>query len=138
MSLRNRISIKPGGKKSVYFICGYGKSKVQINEIINSYNDVAKIKEAFKLSSLHSIAKIKSLNITGEQLRYYNIMLNYLYQTTKIAINNERLELLKHNALTQSGLWKFGISGDRPIISIHVHGVEDLSIVNEMLKVFEY
>lgn len=138
MSLRNRISIKPGGKKSVYFICGYGKSKVQINEIINSYNDVAKIKEAFKLSSLHSIAKIKSLNITGEQLRYYNIMLNYLYQTTKIAINNERLELLKHNALTQSGLWKFGISGDRPIISIHVHGVEDLSFVNEMLKVFEY
>ena len=48
------------------------------------------------------------------------------------------MTLLRKNALGQTGLWKFGISGDRPIITVEISDISDLSFVNDILKAFEY
>ena len=58
-----------------------------------------------------NVIDTKNMNISGENMRTYNIMLNYLYQTTKLSVNEERMDLVRRNALGQSGLWKFGVSG---------------------------
>ena len=138
MSIRNRIEIAPNSSKEVYFICGFGRSREQINSIINTYNCKDAIDKAFHLSNLMNIVETKKMNLTGEDMRTYNIMLNYLYQTTKISINDERRIILKSNTLAQNGLWKFGISGDRPIILVNVNDISDLSFVYDILKAFEY
>ena len=48
------------------------------------------------------------------------------------------MDLLRKDALGQSGLWKFGISGDRPIISVEINDISDMSFIYELLKSFEY
>ena len=138
LSIRNSIDIQPGGSETVYLISGFGRSKEQISDIIRSYDNERAISNAFKVATLMNITNTKDMNITGEAMRVYNIMLNYLYQTTRISVNDERMELLRRNALGQSGLWKFGISGDRPIILIEINDISDMSFVYEMLKAFEY
>ncbi len=139
ISLRNRITIEKGKEKTVYLITGFGKSKEQVMNIVNTYKNKAVINErAFQVATIMANVTNKIVNITGMDMRIYNTMLNYLYQTSKIPINDDRLELLTHNTLTQKSLWKFGISGDRPIIFADISGIENISIVKELLHAFEY
>ena len=138
LSIRNKIKVPANSAKSIYIIVGFGRSKEQILEIINAYKDKYSIENAFKVSTLMNVIDTKNMNITGENMRTYNIMLNYLYQTTRISVNEERMSVLRKNALDQTGLWKFGISGDRPIITVEISDISDMSFIHSIIKAFEY
>ena len=138
MSLRNTITVKPDKKVVVYFISGYGKSREQIMDIINSYNSKHKIESAFEYATLSNNVNTKLLGLHGYEMRNYNIMLNYLYQTSKVFMNEERRNFLRSNAMNQTNLWRFGISGDRPIILVEINDVSSFSIVKELLKAYRY
>lgn len=138
MSLRNSIEIAPNSSETVYLVVGFGRSKEQIQDIIKAYNTEKQMDKAFKFATLMNVINTKNLNITGEDMRMYNIMLNYLYQTTKLSVTEERMDYLRKNALGQSGLWKFGVSGDRPIISVEISDISDMGFVLDILKAFEY
>ena len=138
MSLRNQIEVLPNDSTTVCLINGFGRSKEQIMDIVRSYDDNLSVKKAFEVANLMNIVNTKTMNLTGSEMRVYNIMLNYLYQTTKIAVNEERKEFLKKNALAQNGLWKFGVSGDYPIILVEINDIGDISFVMDILKCFEY
>lgn len=139
ISLRNTISLAPGEEETVYFIVGFGKSKEQVMNIVNTYNDETTIEEtAFKIATIITNVTNKMINITGNDMRIYNVMLNYLYQTSKLSITDSRIELLKQNKLGQNGLWKYGISGDIPFIFVDINSINDLSAVKELLHAFEY
>lgn len=138
ISLRNTIELLPGTSTTVYMIVGFGRSREQIMDIVRSYNSEVSIENAFKVATLMNIINTKNMNVTGESMRIYNIMLNYLYQTTRISTDDDRMDLLRNNALGQSGLWKFGISGDRPIIMVEINDISDMGFINEILKAFEY
>ena len=137
-SIRNKIIIDAGSSKSVYVVLGFGRSREQINDIINSYITKYDFDRVFKVSALANAINTKNMNIKGNDLRIFNTMLNYLYQTTKISVTEERMDLLRKNSLSQKGLWKFGISGDRPIILVDINDISDLSFVLGILKAFEY
>ena len=138
MSLRNKIEIEANSSVTVYLIMGFGRSREQIMDIINSYNNISDIDKAFKVSALMNVVNTKTLGVSGDDMRLYNIMLNYLYQTTKISVSEERMDLLRKNCLGQNGLWKFGISGDRPIVLVDISDISDLPFVFDILKAFEY
>ena len=138
MSLRNKIIVPANDSVTVYLLIGFGRSKEQIMDIIEAYNSKSVLDREFKISTLMNVIDTKTLNITGAEMRTYNIMLNFLYQTTRISVNDERMDLLRKNALGQSGLWKFGVSGDRPIITVELNDIEDMSFIYDILKAFEY
>ena len=138
MSIRNTIEIEPYSSREIFILCGFGRSTEQIKEIINSYDTLEKVENAFEASTVMNIIKTKNMNLSGHDMRTFNIMLNYLYQTTKISVNEEREDLLRKNALGQAGLWKFGISGDKPIILVEINNINDLGFVFQILKCFEY
>lgn len=139
ISLRNRITIERGKEKTVYLIVGFGKSREQVMNIINTYKSKAIIDErAFQVATIMANVTNKMVNITGNDMRMYNTMLNFLYQTSKISINEQRVELLRQNALSQASLWRLEISGDRPVVFADIHSIENLSIVKELLHAFEY
>ena len=138
LSLRNKITVPGGGSKSVYLLMGFGRSKDQIKDIIKAYDSKLELEKAFKVSSLMNIINTHNMNLTGENMRIYNIMLNYLYQTSRLSVSEERMDLLRKNALGQNGLWKFGVSGDRPIILVDINDISDLGFIYDILKAFEY
>ena len=135
-NINGGANITKGFFRQNIYIC-FGRSREQINDIINAYNSASDFDKAFKVSSLMNIINTKNMNITGEEMRTYNIMLNYLYQTTRISVSEERNDYLRKNALAQTGLWKFGVSGDRPIISVEISDISDMGFVLDVLKAFE-
>ena len=138
ISLRNHVTIPANSEKIIYLLVGFGRSREQINSILTAYNNDYELEKAFKVAPLMNIINTKNMNLTGEKMRTFNIMLNYLYQTTKISVTKERMDLLRQNALTQEGLWKFGISGDRPIVLTEINDISDIGFVMDILKAFEY
>ena len=138
LALRNNITVPGNGKKSIYVVMGFGRSKDQIKDIIKAYDSKIELEKAFKVSALMNIINTHNMNLTGENMRIYNIMLNYLYQTSRLSVSEERMDLLRKNALGQNGLWKFGVSGDRPIILVDIDDISDLGFIYDILKAFEY
>ena len=138
MSLRNQILVPSNGSKTIYMLVGFGRSREQINDIVSSYDTTYELERAFLVSSLMNNINTKNMNLSGDMMRTFNIMLNYLYQTTRISVSEERMSYLRKNALGQTGLWKYGISGDRPIITAEITDISGMSFINEILKAFEY
>lgn len=138
LSLRTTIEVAPKEETVVYYIQGFSKSLEGINNILENYSTCLDIEKAFDYTTLASNMNTKLLDINGENIRTYNIMLNYLYQTSRHFVNNERKDLLAKNSLNQSGLWKFGISGDRPIILVDIHSGEASRLAKEVIRAFEY
>lgn len=138
MSLRSTITIEPGKKKTVYYICGFAKSKTQVLDIVEEFNSKNRIKKSFDYATLSNNINTKQLNITGPNMRTFNMMLNYIYQTSKHFVNNERKALLGMNSLNQTNLWKFGITGDLPVILVEINQSESINFIEEILKAYEY
>ncbi len=137
-SIRNRIEIPPLKEVTVYMITGFGKSEEQVLTIANAYASEESMEDAFSLATIMVNAATKKLGVTGADVHLYNMMLNYLNQTSRININETRKGLLTRNSLGQDTLWKFGISGDRPIILVEMNDLGSLSLAQELLKAFEY
>ncbi len=138
LSIRNKVLIPANGSTTVYLIMGFGRSKEQIFDIVNSYSNSYDIERAFLVSSLMNAINTKNMNLNGEMMRTFNIMLNYLYQTTRISVSEERMNYLRKNALGQTALWKYGVSGDRPIITVEINDISGMRFISEILKAFEY
>ena len=138
LSLRNKIMVPANETVSVYMLTGFGRSKEQIFDIIDNYNTKQALDSEFDISTLMNIIDNKHMNIDGSDMKIFNIMLNYLFQTTSMSVTEEHMNLLRTNRLGQSELWKFGISGDRPIITVDIKDIRDINFIRDILKAFEY
>ncbi len=138
MALRSQVTIEAGSEKTIYLIYGFSKSREKAQKIISDYDNETKIALAFSYATEANNINTKLLNITGPDIRNYNLMLNYLYQTSKHFVNDVRKDILTKNSLNQTNLWKFDITGDRPIILVEISESESLSFVLDMLKAYEY
>ena len=73
----------------------------------------------------------------GSDIAIYQKMLSYILFDNPVktqVIENTKVQ----NNYKQSDLWKYGISGDLPIILIKVKNVSDSYIVKEVLKAYEF
>ena len=138
ISLRTSIAVPAGGEKTVFFIAGYSKSRENINEILDAYNTYSKINTAFEYATLANNINTKILGISGPDMRNYNMMLNYLYQTSRHFINPERKDILTKNSMNQTNLWKYGITGDHPIMLVEIRESESVNLVKEVIKAYEF
>ncbi len=139
ISLRNKINVPSDDEVTVYLINTFGKSYAQILDTLDFYSKPSIIDEkGFKAATMISNATTKLVEMTAMDMHLYNTMLNYLLQSSHIGITDERKEILKENVLSQSNLWRYGISGDRPIILLEVKDLDDLSLVKELLRAYEY
>jgi cyclic beta-1,2-glucan synthetase len=136
MSIRKHISLKAGTKKTLYLLVGFGKSKDQVMEIVNTYYDKKTIDNAFEMATVLNNMRNRFANLTGRELRAYNTMLKFIYQS--LPVSEKRKEILKKNILTQANLWKFGISGDLPIILVNIDSAEQAGFIRDLLQAYEF
>ena len=138
ISLRTSVIVPKDKEVVVYFIAGYSKSREQIMEILNTYNTYSRINTAFEYSTLANNINTKILGISGPDMRNYNMMLNYLYQTNRHFINPERKDILTKNSMNQTNLWKYDITGDYPIMLVEIRESEAINLVKEVIRAYEF
>ena len=136
MSMRRRVHIEPGGKVEAYAITAFAKSREQLLEITERYQTAVDVEHAFKTASVFNNMRTDLSLLKGAQMRLYNNISKYMAQTA--TLGNDRQAILARNTLSQSGLWRFGISGDIAILLLEVDRLEKSGYAKELLRAFEY
>lgn len=136
VALKRAMKVKKQEKSTVNLIIAVGETKEKVIENIKKYTVEENIKKAFELSKAKNEAQTRYLRIKGSQIRDYQKMLSYIiFNNPSKKLNLEKLPKQKYS---QSELWKYGISGDLPIILVKIKDSNDTYVVKEVLKAYEF
>lgn len=136
VALKRTMKVKTQQKSIINLVIAVGETKEKVIGNIKKYTVEENIKKAFELSKAKNEAQTRYLRIKGSQIRDYQKMLSYIiFNNPSKKLNLEKLPKQKYS---QSNLWKYGISGDLPIILVKIKDSNEVYVVKEVLKAYEF
>jgi cyclic beta-1,2-glucan synthetase len=135
-SIRKAVTLAPGQKLRIAFVTMAGGSEESVLALINQYCEMESCNRAFDAAWTHAQLEHRYLGIrTEEAQRFQELAAHMLFPNNRLRPNPERL---RRNALGQSRLWAYGISGDLPVLVVTVADSHDLDKVREILLAHNY
>ncbi len=129
-----KVSLKAGERKKIYFCYGIAGSIDEIREIHSKNNDSIKIEENIKGFDEKSYNNLEIMDISSAS---YHLIMNICSKL--IFGKRNTCELNEDDLLgTQKDLWKYGISGDYPIIQFEINKCSGLTHIKQLIKVYQY
>jgi cyclic beta-1,2-glucan synthetase len=136
MSLRAQICIGAGETACISFITGVCQSKAEAIKIAGELNVSYRIDDILEKFRLQTNLELKYLEITRSQLNAFQDLISPVFYPSGIYRGPD--ENIRRNFMNQSFLWKFGVSGDNPILLLMVRSIKEERIVKDALKAYEY
>ena len=136
MSLRAQFYLKAGETACITFItgvCGSKEDAIKNAEVLKVTYRIDDILEKFRLQTN---LELKYLEINRTQLNAFQDLISPVFYPAGIYRGPN--ENIRRNFLNQSFLWKFGVSGDNPIMLLMVRSIKEERIVKDVLKAYEY
>ncbi len=136
MAIRYRIKIKPGHMATFELIYGISETKEACETMMLKYKDRHLRKRAFELSWTHSQVLLRQINATEVETQLFNRL------AASVIFNNAVLRadprIISNNLRGQSGLWSHSISGDLPIVLLHIYEEQSIELIREMVQAHTY
>ncbi len=137
VALKRTIKVKPQEEATLDFILSVGNKEQEIIENIKKYQSSQNVSKEFELSKARVEAESRYLSRKGTDIEIYQKMLSYILFDS--SIKSQTMENINIRAnYKQSDLWKYGISGDLPIILVKVKNANESYVVKEVLKAYEF
>jgi len=135
-SLRAKMRIAPGTTTHVTFSTMVAESREAILLLADKYHDPASFERTSTLVWTQAQIQLHYLGIErGEAHLFQHLANRLLYSDPAM---RPRDEFLKLSVLNVTGLWKYSISGDYPIVLVRIDDVDDQGIVRQLLRAHEY
>ena len=131
VAMRRLVNVKPDEEESIYLINSAGDNKEEAIENLKEYTKSERLNAIFDISKNHSFAETRFLNVKGKDIALYQKMLEKLLFPKTKECNIEM-------DLSTRKLWKYGISGDNPILLVKLRDNNDTYLINEVTKAKEY
>ena len=120
-SLRVRVRLEPGGSAVVAFTTAVAESREEALALADQYHEASAAARAFELAWAHSQIEHRHRGWSPEEA--------HLFQRLGVARRLRRLRAAagtgrrrRRTGSGQADLWRYGISGDRPIVLVRVAG----------------
>lgn len=137
VAMKRTIKIKKQEKVVIDFILSVEEEKEQVIQNLEKYISFENVKNEFELSKARVEAETRYLNMKGKDIEFYQKMLSYIVFDDSIkSVEKERMNHTQN--YKQSDLWKYGISGDLPIVLVKMKNANDVQGLKEVLKAYEY
>ncbi len=137
VAMKRTIKIKKQEKVVIDFILSVEEEKEQVLQNLEKYTSFENVKNEFELSKARVEAETRYLNMKGKDIEMYQKMLSYIVFDDYIK-SVEKEKINQTQTYKQSDLWKYGISGDLPIILVKMKNANDVQGLKEVLKAYEY
>ncbi len=136
VSLRTRIHIPPGATKHISFSTMVSHSREEIIDLADKYHDPATFERTSTLAWTHAQVQLHYLGIDSMEANFFQHLANrIIYSNPSMRPSNE---ILKRNTLSVAGLWTHQISGDYPILVVHIDNADDQAVIRQLLRAHEY
>ncbi len=136
LSLRTRLRLAPGGFARVSFTTGVAADVATARGCAQKYHDHGVAARVFALAYTQTQMSLRHLGISVEQAQLFERLGSRVFFSD--ASLRAGQETLAKNTLAQDGLWRFGISGDLPIVLVRVKEPDDLQLVRQILTAHEH
>jgi hypothetical protein len=135
IAYRGRILLDPKERQSFYCVTGSSYDKYSItNTIVNL--DISTLEELYREATGKEDISARYLRLRQNTVMNYNKILEEVIFTNKL--NKDNSTRYWNNTYNQSNLWKFGISGDMPIIQVPIGNIEDTALLDEIVNFMDY
>ena len=129
IALKTKIEIEPKEKQELNLIIYMSEDK---EELINKIEDInlENVNSILELAKAKSEEEIKFLELNGEKIENNQKLLGHCLEKDipKTVDIDYRIE----------DVWKFGISGDNPIILAEIKNTEEIYLIDELLETIEF
>jgi len=136
MSLRVFVQVPAKKSVSVCFITGYCPSRSDAFRLSNDLRKDFRSEDIFRLALTSSKLEMKYLNINSQQLNAIQSLVGPLFYPSRHF--RDQNEIISRNERGQSSLWRFGISGDYPVMLLRVKELRDVLVIKDALLAYEY
>ena len=135
LATKRIIKLESKMKAIIDLVICVSENKDNVVNMLNEYKNTNAITKVFELSKAKTEAESIYLRLKGIDIEKYQKMLSLLlFQNPMKNLTNK---VLKYKFL-QSDLWKFGISGDLPILLVKIKDINEKYILKDILKAFEF
>ena len=135
--LATKRTIKLGAKEKaqVDLVLCISEKKDEVIEMLEQYRNTNAISKVFELSRAKIEAESIYLGLKGKDIeKYQKILCFLLFQNPLKKLNS----IGPKKVFSQNDLWKFGISGDLPILLVKIKDTNEKYILKDVLKAYEF
>jgi len=135
-SLRRRVRLAPGATVRITFSTLVASSRDAVLDLVDEYHDPAIFEGAATLAWTQAQVQLHHLGIEPDEAHLFQEL------ASRIVYSDSALRpssvVLTRNTQGPSALWRYGISGDIPIVLVRIDDAEDREIVRQLLRAHEY
>jgi len=135
MSLAQEIDLKPHTRARVTFLTLAAPSKAEALDLVTRYRSPLAINRAFDEARINSEKEMIELGLNSNSIELIQQLLSALLYTANPL--RATPDILAKNLKGQPSLWAYGISGDYPILLLHVTD-GNRPLLQETLQAFLY
>ncbi|MBE0660307.1 MAG: glycosyl transferase [Bryobacteraceae bacterium] len=135
-SLRCRATLEPRDRREITFITAAAASREALATLIENFRRPETVGRAFEMAWTRAQLEFRYLGIgPAVAHRYQELAGHMLFPSAALRPPSDRL---MKNRLGQTVLWKYGISGDMPMLTVTIYSERQLMIVRELLTAHTY
>ena len=125
--LRVRVRLAPGALARLTFATTAAEHESELEARIDSYLQPMHVERAERMAATLAQVRLRDLGLEPEEnLALQDLTTALLYSAPRAPIDRA--------ALDQRALWRFGLSGDKPIVLVRVHSSNGIPLVHSLLR----
>jgi len=125
--LRVRLSIEPGTTARLSFATAADESIEALMPSIDRYLQPMHVERATRMAATLAQVRLRDLSIAPAQNLALQDLTTILTYTTPRVMKDRGLVDLRQ-------IWRFGISGDKPIVLVYIHSMNGMGLINALLR----
>ena len=132
LAIRRSVTLAPGEEAIVDLVLGVAGNRDAALQLAAKYADQHCVEHAFELAWAHGQALLQALNATEADGQLYARLAGaVLYPDRALRAD---AALIARNTRGQSGLWPYAITGDLPIVLLHIQDAARLALARQLLQ----
>ena len=136
VSIRCPIFLTPGETIRIDLITGVGDTREACTGLIQKYQDQGEVDHALAGAPVQAQAVLDQLHASAADAQFFaSLAASVLYANASLRAPPE---VLARNHQGQSGLWRYAISGDWPIVLVQISDCAHLELVRQLVRAHAY
>ena len=136
VAVRHDVRLLTDTPVVVHVITGVAETREAALALLDKYRDHHFVDRAFDMAWSHSQIVLRLLNATEADTQVYGRLAGAMLYAH--ARHRAAPSIIARNRLGPPGLWRFGISGDLPILLVRIGDVKRMERVAEALRAHAY
>ena len=136
VAIRRSLTLSADESATVHLISGVADTREAALALLEEYCDRHFVDRAFEMAWFQSHEVLRRLNATEADAQLFGRMANSVVFGN--SVRRASPDVIARNRLGQPRLWRFAISGDLPIVLMHIGDIERVDLVRQALQAHGY